>query len=168
MLCVPSVTTEVDSLATLLDTSALAKLYHREAGTEFVSRLLENHEGSAFLSRLGLLEMHSVLASKVRTGEMIAEESALLRRRFRSDVRSRRFRIVALRLRHYSQAEELLEKHGPSRGLRALDALQLAVALDLHRNGVIDSMITADKVLLRVAPIENIVVFNPESEVVDR
>ena len=62
----PSVTTGVDSLASLLDTSALAKLYHREAGSEFVRRLLKDHQGSAFLSRLGLLEMHSVLASKVR------------------------------------------------------------------------------------------------------
>jgi hypothetical protein len=77
-----------------LDTSALAKLYHPEVGTAFVEHLLLHTKTSAFVSRLGVLEMHSVLAVKVRTSAMTPAELAVVGRRFRGDVRKRRFRVV--------------------------------------------------------------------------
>lgn len=49
-----------------LDTSALAKYYHRENGSEVVEKLLASNP-PVFVSRLGVLEMHSVLSGKVRT-----------------------------------------------------------------------------------------------------
>jgi hypothetical protein len=51
-------------VAVFLDTSALAKLYHREIGTEVVERIVEQSAGDCFVSRLGVLEMRSVLAHR--------------------------------------------------------------------------------------------------------
>lgn len=64
---------------------------------------------------------------------------------------------------HYDQAGELVERHGASLGLRTLDSLQLAVALSLHRGGAIETLVTADKVLCKVAAVEGIPVTDPES-----
>ena len=150
-------------MAVFLDTSALAKLYHREAGSEFVERIVDESAGACFISRLGVLEMHSVLALKERTGALMARESELVRRRFRGDVRRRRFRVVALRARHYEAAERLLGLYGAVHGLRTMDSLQLAGALDLYRSRVIDSIVAADRVLCRVAPMENLVALDPEA-----
>lgn len=65
-------------------------------------------------------------------------------------------------MRHYAMAEALLNEYGPIQGLRTLDSLHLAVALDLQRNGLVDSIVTADKVLCRVAPMEGLIVVNPD------
>ena len=77
-------------------------------------------------------------------------------------MRKKRFHVIALRVRHYDQAESLIGSYGSGAGLRTLDALQLAVALDLYRNQLIDSFVTADRVLCTVAPVEGLRVINPE------
>jgi hypothetical protein len=43
-----------------------------------------------------------------------------------------------------------------------LDALQLAVALDLCQRGLLDELVAADRVLLAVAPLEGLPLMNPE------
>ena len=147
-----------------LDTSALAKLYHTEIRTGFVENLLER-EHSVFVSRLGAVEMQSVLSGKVRTRAIAKADAELAHLKFRADVRKRRIRVVALRNRHYDLAASLIEKHGDTRGLRTLDSLQLAVALDLVQNGIVDSFVTADKVLIRVAAVEKLNALDPETAV---
>jgi len=53
------------------DTSAVARLYHEEIGSDYVESILEsilNQPGSkGIVSRLSLVEMESVFAIKVRT-----------------------------------------------------------------------------------------------------
>ncbi|MFN0107017.1 MAG: type II toxin-antitoxin system VapC family toxin [Bryobacteraceae bacterium] len=147
----------------MLDTSALAKVYHQERGSEFLDWLLHRERTGLFLSRLGMLEMHSVVSGKLRSGETTREASELARRRFRSDVRNSRFKIVVPRLRHYEIAETLLAAYGTTHGLRSLDSLQLAVALDLRRDGVVESFVASDKILIRVALLESLPVINPET-----
>ena len=149
-------------MSTYLDTSALAKLYHQELGSAFVEALVAKGQ-PVFLSRLGVVEMHSVLSGKVRTRTLTQADSDLAQQRFRSDVRNRRFRIVALRARHYELADNLIAAHGSASALRTLDSLQLAVALDLARNGLIASFVTADKTLLKVGPLEKLACIDPES-----
>ncbi len=128
-----------------------------------MEQFLLRPDQTVFISRLGVLEMHSALAGKVRVNEIGLAGMEMARRRFRSDVRSKRFRVIAVRARHYEHAESLIAAHGSSAGLRTLDALQLAVALDLYRNELIDSLVTADRVLCSAAPVEGIRVINPEA-----
>jgi PIN domain len=157
------------ALAVFLDTSAVANLYHLEIGSDFVERIAEQSAGACFISRLGVLEMQSVLALKERTGAILRGESEAVCSKFRSDVRRRRFQVAAIRVRHYAAPERLLDFYGPVHGLRTLDSLQLACALDLFQNKLIDSMVTADalmsifSVLCRVAPLESLEVLDPEA-----
>jgi predicted nucleic acid-binding protein len=149
--------------AYFLDSSALAKLYHTEAGSAVVEELALSATATVLISRLAVVEVQSAFAGKVRTGVISAGDAAGLRRRFLEDITSGAFRVVALTSNHYDQAGELIERHGASHGLRTLDSLQLAVALSLHRSSAIENFVTADKVLCKVAAVEGIPVIDPES-----
>jgi uncharacterized protein len=135
-----------------LDTSGLVKHYHPEVGTAEVDRLWSDPGAKLFLSRLSVVESVSVFAKKVRSGIISATDFGLLRRRFFADVRKRRPAIVRLLVRHFQEADQLLQQHGLRHNLNTLDALQLAVAVDLRRRGMLDELVTADRVLLAVAP----------------
>ena len=145
-----------------LDTSALVKHYHPEIGTPKIDLLWNAAGARLFISRLGVVEAVSVFAKKVRSGIITAGDFSLLRRRFFADLRKRRPAIVRLLVRHFQEADRLLQQHGLVHGLRTLDALQLAVAVDLQRRGLLGELVTADRVLTVVAPLEGLSVSNPE------
>lgn len=68
------------------DTSAFAKLYHWEIGSEVVERLFLASPGSILISRLALVEIESVLANKVRTKVLDVSGQSLARRRLQADL----------------------------------------------------------------------------------
>jgi hypothetical protein len=104
-----------------------------------------------------------VLAQKTRAGEISSSDTALVLQRFRNDVRVRRFRVQALRARHYEMAEKFIDAYGPSHGLRKLDSLDLAGAMDLKAGKLIGSIVVADKILARVAAPEGLRAIDPET-----
>ena len=57
-------------LGYFLDTSAFAKFYHAEAGSDYVTRFGGITRLIAVVSRLALVEIESVIAIKVRTGAL--------------------------------------------------------------------------------------------------
>ena len=146
-----------------LDTSALAKLYHQEAGSDYMDRVLDEIGSRSLISRLSIVELESVLAIKVRTGEINPAALQIARRRFRADLARQRL-IVAPPVHegHFQRARKLLVQYGVDEGLRTLDALQLAIALDLHRQGYVTVLVAADKRLCRVAPLAGCTAINPE------
>ena len=77
-----------------LDTSALAKLYHQETGSDYIDRILEQMGSRSLISRLSIVEFESVLAMKIRTGEIDQTALQIARRRFRADLARQRL-IVA-------------------------------------------------------------------------
>ena len=147
----------------LLDSSALAKLYHAEVGSAAVEELVLRSAATILISRLSVVEVQSAFSGKVRSGVISAGDAAGLRRRFLEDIANGVFRVVAVTSNHYDLAGELVERHGASLGLRTLDSIQLAVALSLHRGGAVETFVTADKVLCKVAAVEGIPVTDPES-----
>ena len=135
-----------------LDTSALAKLYHEEAGSDYVERILTQPRSKGIVSRLSLVEMESVFAIKVRTGALDQDGRSVALRRLRADIARDRLIVgPPLEPKHYRSAAKLLRLHGVLRGLRTLDALQLAVALDMLEASWISVMLSADKRLCAVA-----------------
>jgi uncharacterized protein len=146
-----------------LDTSALAKHYHPEAGTARVDALLGEAGSHHFFSRIGAVELMSVFAGKVRAGVIAAADLLLLRRRFQTDVASGLLRPIRLLAAHFLAAERLLLRHGPTQSLRTLDALVLAVALDLKAQGLLDHFVCADRRLLAIALTEGLLVIDPEN-----
>lgn len=83
-------------------------------------------------------------------------------RQFREDIAARKFEVFAVREAEFAQAERLLEQYAFDFRLRALDAIQIAVALGLKGQGLVDRFVAADKVLCEVAALEGFAVLNPE------
>jgi predicted nucleic acid-binding protein len=144
------------------DTSALAKVYRREIGSEFVDRLLSERGSEHIISRLTIVEMESAFALKVRTGEIDRQAVLIARRRLEADLGRRRLLVAAVNDEHFRTARQLLFKHGAVEALRTLDALQVSVALGLKRAGLVTVFVAADQKLCRVASLEGFAVTNPE------
>ena len=144
--------------------SALVKYHHAEAGRQAVVAIVDNPEHRSFISRLAIVEWHSVFARMVRSGDLTASGLQTVRTRLYTDLRSRKFRVVATATHHWHRAVRLLLKHGPNHNLRTLDALQLAVALDLHRRNRLDTFVCADFALCDIARMEGISVNNPVAQ----
>ena len=77
-----------------LDTSALAKLYRKEIGSDLVDRVVAEPDSRRFISRFTILEMESVLALKFRTGEIDEQSMLIARRRLEADLGSRRLLVA--------------------------------------------------------------------------
>lgn len=73
-----------------LDTSALAKLYHFEQGSDYLDQLISQGEVAIWISRLSIVEMESVLSGKVRSGKLDNRGVEIARRRFRADLEQSR------------------------------------------------------------------------------
>ena len=148
-----------------LDTSALAKLYRKEIGSDLVDRVVAEPDSRRFISRFTILEMESVLALKFRTGEIDEQSMLIARRRLEADLGSRRLLVATVSDDHLRGARQLLIDHGRAEALRGPDALQLSVALGLKRAGLVSVFVAADQKLCRVAIIEGFTTLNPEQPI---
>jgi hypothetical protein len=148
----------------LLDTSALIKRYHPEIGSQRVDELFETPEARRFIADLAVIELHSTLAKKVRTGEMDKRQFDHALAQFSNDYNERLFWVIRIGDALKEKAIQLLLKHAPSRALYTLDALHLAVAIGLQKERGPIHFITADERLGKIAKLEGIAVINPEKE----
>jgi predicted nucleic acid-binding protein len=148
-----------------LDTSALAKLYRKEIGSDLVDRVVAEPDSRRFISRFTILEMESVLALKFRTGEIDERSMLIARRRLEADLGSRRLLVATVSDDHLRGARQLLIDHGRTEALRGPNALQLSVALGLKRAGLVSVFVAADQKLCRVAIIEGFTTLNPEQPI---
>src|SRR5713101_2501779 len=136
------------------DTSAAVKHYRVELGSPELDALLAEAGARHILSALSVVELHSVLARLVRTGHIAAADFHLTRGRFLADIAAGLWQIVSVTDGHFHRAQQLLVHHGLARSLRALDALQLAVALGLNAAGPLDAFVCADANFGHVAAAE--------------
>jgi len=146
-----------------VDTSALAKLYHWEVGSERMEALVEAPDARLVISQISLIEIESVFATKVRAGVIHKTALQQLRGRFYADLARGLFEVVQLARRHFQGAEALVRAYGVNHALRTLDALQLSVALDLHRRGAVSQLVTSDRAFCEVAALEGVPVVDPLS-----
>ena len=68
-----------------------------------------------------------------------------LRGLYFSDLTKGRFEVVLLARRHFHSAEALVRTHAVDDALRTLDAMQMSIALDLHRRGAASHLVASDK-----------------------
>jgi uncharacterized protein len=144
-----------------IDSSALIKYYHDEMGSPRVQQILEEAGSDFFIARFTLVELRSGLAKKVRMGLLTAQDHGQIQRRFRADINQRLLRPIRMLNDHIEAAGDLIDKHGINRRLRALDAIQLAVALHLRVTTPVDYFVCADQDLCTVANHEGLAVINP-------
>jgi len=143
------------------DTSAVVKRYRTEVGTAVINRLMGEPDAIHFISGLGPVEFKSALAKHVRMGDITKVEAQQLDQRFRFDVANGQLRVLRLLVRHLKTAGRLIDQYAPTHSLRTLDAIQLAVALDLHQHHRLDFFVCADTALCAIAIAEGLAVINP-------
>lgn len=144
------------------DTSAFVKFYHAETGTLKVSAIFSELGREVRISSLGLLEVQSAFAMKVRTGVIDRQLAGQQRAALMLDIASGAVEVYSVTDIHFKEAERLIGRHSFTRRLRTLDALQLTVALDLANQALLDHFVIADRVLAEIAALEGLSVINPE------
>ncbi len=144
------------------DTSAAVKYYHTEAGSPKVLSIFAEPHRIIRISSLGLLELHSAFAMKVRSGVLDRRGAGMQRARLLLDIAAGDIEVYGITEDHFVAAERLIGRHAFSRRLRTLDALQIAMALDLADQALVDYFVVADQALGEVAVDEGLNVINPE------
>ena len=144
------------------DTSAFVKYDHTEPGTPTVSAIFAERGSKRRISSLGLLETQAAFGMKVRASVLDKASAGLQRARLMLDIAAGDVEVYGVGEDHFVAAERLIGRHSFMRRLRTLDALQLAVALDLHNQGLLDSFVVADLPLAEAGALEGLRVINPE------
>ena len=109
-----------------LDTSALLALYREEPLTSAAERLLETAQTAPGISSLVQVEVASVLARWLRTGEMSAQQTQAVEHAIAHDLEAGEYTTVSMHEACYWQARHWLSRQATA--LRTLDALHLACA----------------------------------------
>lgn len=144
-----------------LDTSALAKLYVAEPGSERVSQLvLGAAPRSVAVSSLAAVEFRSAVRRRERTGEIASDQAATVPAQLEEH----------LRILFISQpvgdaviewAKDLIDRHL----LRSYDAIQLASCLTLRElDADCGTMVCSDLRLLEASNLEGLESLNPSGD----
>ena len=149
-----------DTPVYFFDTSALVKRYHQEKGTGVVDAAFEE-EALRLISDFSVIEAFSAFARKVRMEEMTEEDFHQTRRALATDVEDGTLQLMPLGEEDKREAASLIGSHGPSHGLRTLDAMQLAV---MKRQGAsrIARVYCADQRFAEIIAQEGFAVIDPE------
>ena len=128
-----------------LDTSALAKWYLNEAGSEaFVAFLQEL--GAAVISSLTVTEMRCLLRRRGRMGDLSVELESVLLAAFLEDIDRGWLQRIPVEDARFDEATNLIARY-PEHPLRTLDALHLTLALQAG----VSVVATADGVMAEAA-----------------
>ena len=128
-----------------LDTSALAKWYLNEAGSEAFVEFLQGLD-SAVISSLSVTEMRSLLSRRRRMGDLSVELESVLFAALLDDIDRGWLQRYPLDEARFAEATKLIARY-PEHPLCTLDALHLRVAADL----AVSIVATADGVMADAA-----------------
>lgn len=135
-----------------LDTSALIKLYYREADSHTIEPLVRSGKTvTIFLSEISKPEFTSAIWKKWRMKEVTEQQAQTLLQAFQKDYS--RYTFTPVESDAIITANSLLKQYGPQ-GLRTLDALQLSAAISLR--GQANLFKSADKLLESFFVAENL------------
>ena len=124
------------------DTSALAKWYLNEAGSDDVEKYIQDH-GPVDMSDLTVVEMRCLLARRRREGNIDPKTEIKVFATFEEDIRQRFLICHPLPDGLTAGAVNLLSVH-PDLPIRALDALHLMIAREIRA----EVLVTADRVMV--------------------
>lgn len=137
-----------------IDTSALAKWYLNEPGSEEFSLWICAQQDT-HISSLTALEFRCLLGRRKRAGDFSSTLEQELLKAFRNDVQQGHLAQHAVTDENLLDAMRLLELVSPV-GLRTLDAIHLQIALAMGATG----LATADKTMATAADILEFEVIN--------
>jgi predicted nucleic acid-binding protein len=146
------------------DTSALVKRHVDEVGSPWVKSLVRAKAGhTLYIARITAVEVTSAITRRQYSRDLSAAQAGAILGHFRRHL-VQRYRIVELTPALFSSAMVTARKHR----LRAYDAVQLAVALDVHLRqeaaglGPV-ALVSADRDLNNAAMAEGLTVEDPNT-----
>lgn len=144
------------------DTSALVKRHVIEPGSPWVKTLVRAKAAHAlYVARITTVEVTSAITRRQHGGQLSPAQAGAMLGHFRRHL-TQRYRVVELTPALFAEAMLLARKHR----LRAYDAVQLAVVLDVHQLqqdaglGPV-TLVSADRDLNTAAAAEAIAVEDP-------
>jgi uncharacterized protein len=150
--------------AYFFDTSALVKRHVNETGSTWVRSLLRAKAGHRiYIGRITAVEITSAITRRQRGGYLSAAQAGAILGHFRRHL-TQRYRVVELTPALFDNAMLTARKHG----LRAYDAVQLAVALEVHRLRHVAgigpvTLVSSDRGLNAAAAAEGLAVEDPNT-----
>ncbi|MBI3760315.1 MAG: type II toxin-antitoxin system VapC family toxin [Chloroflexi bacterium] len=148
------------------DASALVKRYVSELGSLWVNRIIDEVDADGlntnhvYLSRVSQTEGAAAFSILERTGRISQRTRDLVYSRLTGELNSL-FRIIEVAPATFQQAAELTQRHP----LKAYDAVQLAVALEVHnllnQHSIALTFVSGDSTLLKAAQAEGLATDNP-------
>jgi predicted nucleic acid-binding protein len=148
--------------AYFVDSSALVKRYVLETGTAWVRGVTRHNPSTTIcFARITAVEVASAVARRRKGRSITAAKASSILHRFRQHLAGR-YAVVEITPALFSRAMRLANKHA----LRAYDAVQLAVALEIRQQrrargfGPV-TLISADGALNNAALAEGLPVDDP-------
>jgi len=140
-----------------LDTSALAKLFQEEPGTDYVDEAINSPDNEIWVLELVEIEFLSCIYRRYREGEISDEDINIVSLVFEEQIRQ--FNVEMLGSSIIEEARQLMQEYGKEAGLRTLDSLHLAACRLLYEPGWF--FVCSDKRLCDIALQAGIQVKNP-------
>ena len=140
-----------------LDTSALVKIYHKEAGTEKVLNIYED-KSDIVISELSKVEFISTIHRKFRDREIDEKTLNILSEKFQFDIENR-YEMLIFSSAIINEAFDLICKYAKRKSLRSLDSIQLTFFETYCDNK--DIFVCSDAKLIEIMKIENCKVLTP-------
>ncbi len=140
-----------------LDTSALAKLFQEERGTDCVEAAINKADSEIWVLELVEIEFLSCIYRRYREGEITDRDIQIVTQAF--DEQIRQFNVEMLGSSIIEEARQLMQEYGKEAGLRTLDSLHLAACRLLYEPGWY--FVCSDTRLCEIAIQAGIQVKNP-------
>lgn len=139
------------------DTSALAKLFQTEEGSESVEEIVNNSDNELWVLDLVRIEFLSSLYRRYRNKDITETDLKIVADSFNEQLIE--FKHEFLGPAVLCEAEQLMTEYAKFYGLRSLDALHLAAFRILQSNNW--CFVCADKKLCNIAKLCKFNVLNP-------
>jgi predicted nucleic acid-binding protein len=144
------------------DTGALVKRHVTEGGSDWVKSLVRAKAGhTLYIARITAVEVTSAITRRQHQGDLSPAQAGAIHGHFRRHL-TQRYRVIELTPTLFSNAMVAARRHR----LRAYDAVQLAVALEVQRLqgdaglGPV-TLVSADRDLNTAATAEGLSVEDP-------
>jgi uncharacterized protein len=151
--------------AYFVDSSALVKRYVRETGTAWMRRLTRRNPSTViYVAHITAVEVTCAVARRRKgTPPITPRRASSILHRFRQHLAAR-YTVIEVTPELLDEAMRL----GNAHSLRAYDAVQLAVALEVNRSHQADgfapvTLISADRDLNAAATAEGLTIEDPNS-----
>ena len=139
------------------DTSALAKRYSPETGSEKVDSIINNKANIIVIGNIAITEIYSALSKKHRTNEISYQDFLSAIYRFEKDISDSAYHFLEVDNNIITAAKILILAYSE---LRTYDSIHLALALELSELN--PTIVTSDTVLCKTCHSEGLKVINPE------